>query len=99
MARCKNCIHFSICKKGFPWADGKGGGWCEDFLTADVVPREEVDNLKVEFDAMRSAANSYKMHYQNIAKEIFKDIDDIFLVLTRLTNYYAEIKEKYTEGE
>lgn len=31
MARCKNCIHFGICKKGFPWSDGKGDGWCEDF--------------------------------------------------------------------
>ena len=31
MATCKDCIHFGICKKGFPWADGKGGGWCEDF--------------------------------------------------------------------
>lgn len=28
---CKECIHFGICKRGFPWADGKGGGWCEDF--------------------------------------------------------------------
>lgn len=28
---CKDCIHFGICRKGFPWADGKGGGWCEDF--------------------------------------------------------------------
>ena len=31
MDRCKDCIHFGICKNGFPWADGKGGGWCEDF--------------------------------------------------------------------
>ena len=45
--------------------------------TADVVPREEFDNLKVELTAMRSAANSYKMHYQNIAKEIFEEIDKI----------------------
>lgn len=28
---CRDCIHFGICKRGFPWADGKGGGWCEDF--------------------------------------------------------------------
>ena len=36
--RCKDCIHFGICKKGFPWADGKGGGWCEDFKSkADLV--------------------------------------------------------------
>lgn len=42
MARCKECIHFGICKKGFPWADGKGGGWCKDFMTSDVTPRAEV---------------------------------------------------------
>ena len=35
---CKECIHFGICKKGFPWADGYGGGWCEDFrLNPDFV--------------------------------------------------------------
>jgi hypothetical protein len=66
---------------------------------ANVVPREEFEKLKVELAAMCSAANSYKILYQNLAKEIFEDIDDIFLVLTRLTNYYAEIKEKHTEGE
>lgn len=31
MSTCKDCLHFGICKKGFPFADGKGGGWCEDF--------------------------------------------------------------------
>lgn len=39
MARCKDCVHFGICKKGFPFADGKGGGWCEDFKSkSDCVP-------------------------------------------------------------
>ena len=28
---CKDCVHFGICTKGFPWADEKGGGWCESF--------------------------------------------------------------------
>ena len=28
---CKDCIHFGICQLGYPWADGKGGGWCQDF--------------------------------------------------------------------
>ena len=38
MDRCKDCVHFGICKKGFPFADGKGGGWCEDFIRkADYV--------------------------------------------------------------
>lgn len=46
MARCKECLHFGICKKGFPFADGKGGGWCEDFLTADVAPKSEWISVK-----------------------------------------------------
>lgn len=37
MDKCKDCVHFGICKKGFPWADGKGGGWCEDFKSTDLV--------------------------------------------------------------
>lgn len=40
--------------------------------TADVVPRAELD-------AMRGAANSYKMHYENakaeVAREIFEEIE------------------------
>lgn len=40
MNSCKDCIHFGICKKGFPWADGKGGGWCEDF-------KSKVDHVEV----------------------------------------------------
>ena len=42
MATCRECLHFGICKKGFPWADGKGGGWCEDFKSeSDYVKRGE----------------------------------------------------------
>ena len=66
--------------------------------TADVVPKSEVERLKVEggileqecgklmgrvasleidLEAMRSAANSYKMHYENLAREIFEEIEKI----------------------
>ena len=38
--------------------------------TADVVPKSEVERLTVELDAMRGAANTYKMHYENAMKEI-----------------------------
>ena len=37
---------------------------------ADVVPKSEVERLTVELDAMRGAANTYKMHYENAMKEI-----------------------------
>ena len=47
MARCKDCVHFGICKKGFPFADGKGGGWCEDFKSkSDCVPVVRCNDCK-----------------------------------------------------
>lgn len=42
--------------------------------SADVVPRSELERVKVELDAMRGAANSYKMHYENAKKEIGEEI-------------------------
>ncbi len=62
MARCKDCIHFSICEKGFPFADGKGGGWCEDFLTADVVPKSKVEELSGRYEDL-------KLKYVDLAKD------------------------------
>ena len=41
-----------------------------DAPTADVAPKSEVERLTVELDAMRGAANTYKMHYENARKEI-----------------------------
>ena len=43
--------------------------------TADVAPKSEVDQLQIELEAMRGAANSYKMHYENLAREIFAEIE------------------------
>jgi hypothetical protein len=37
--------------------------------TADVVPRSEVERLIIELEAMRGAANSYKMHYEQAQAE------------------------------
>lgn len=59
--------------------------------TADVIPRAEVETLKdnnehlavileetkIELKAMRGAANSYKMHYENLATEIFEEIEKV----------------------
>lgn len=70
--------------------------------TADVVPRAELD-------AMRGAANSYKMHYENakaeVAREIFGEIEtslcykfingEIHLIIRE--EDYKEYKKKYTE--
>lgn len=38
--------------------------------TAYVVPKSEVERLTVELEAMRTAANSYKMHYENAKAEV-----------------------------
>lgn len=45
-------------------------------LNAQYIIELEAKNkqLQIDIDAMRSAANSYKMHYNNLAKEIFADI-------------------------
>ena len=48
--------------------------------TEDVVPRSEYEELSIELEAMRCAANSYKMHFENakqeVAREIFEEIEE-----------------------
>lgn len=62
---------------------------------ADVVPKSEVygftaeelaqkcESLSIELEAMRTSANSYKMHYekarQEVAREIFDNVEKIIL--------------------
>ena len=62
-----------------------------------------LEEAKVELEAMRTAANSYKMHYNNLAREIFEEIGDIVwshsdahLIINR--KWFDEIKKKYTGG-
>ena len=95
--------------------------------TADVVPKSEVEKLKqdleiaeiaienrnIELEGMRTAANSYKMHYEQakaeVAREIFEEIESLLATYTYEDNYgdyistgvteeLAELKKKYTEG-
>ena len=79
-----------------------------DALTEDVAPRAEVERLTVELQAMLGAANSYKMHYENLAKEIFGEIEKCMLhdLIPSIGVYkgslelrIAELKKKYTEAE
>lgn len=37
---------------------------------ADVAPKSEVAALKIELEAMRTAANAYKMHYEKAKSEV-----------------------------
>lgn len=68
--------------------------------TADVVPMSEVDELKqdleiskiaienrnIEIEGMRTAANSYKMHYEKargeVARQIFEEIEELAKIYT-----------------
>lgn len=65
--------------------------------------RGEIEKLTVELEAMRGAANSYKMHYENLAREIFEDIErgiaELYPILyaPTLNKFLAELKEKYGE--
>ena len=73
-------------------------------------PEGEVTKLTAELNAMRGAANSYKMHYENakaeVAREIFAEIEGMFIRYTFDDDYIAlgikdefdELKKKYTEG-
>lgn len=42
----------------------------DDLPTADVAPKSEVAALKIEHEAMRTAANAYKMHYEKAKSEV-----------------------------
>lgn len=87
--------------------------------TADVVPTSMVDETtkqflslhdkyqeqQVEIEALRGAANSYKMHYENLAREIFEEIKarsmydfpKMYYTISRMA--LDELKIKYTEGK
>lgn len=66
MVGCQDCIHYEVCDYRDPARyetiqELKND--CRHCIpTADVVPR-------VELDAMRGAANSYKMHYEKAKQE------------------------------
>ena len=87
--------------------------------TADVVPTERLENALALLDKtedelygpegevtkLTAELNSYKMHYQNLAKEIFEGIDELIFQHGRgdLADKYFylavdELKKKYTEG-
>lgn len=70
-------------------------------LTAEELAQKS-EQLAVELEAMRSAANSYKMHYENLAREIFEEIEKVvnYALCVDITDWssFVELKKKYTEG-
>ena len=67
------------------------------------IAEDEVEALEIELKTMRSAANSYKMHYEKakteVAREIFEEIYEDCFDGFGYINYeaLAELKKKYTE--
>ena len=68
----------------------------EEALAIIDRQKEEIERLTVELDAMRGAANSYKMHYENARAEtamrIFADIDEKSLYLKSITLRGEEVE-------
>ena len=75
------------------------------------IAEDEVEALEIELKTMRSAANSYKMHYEKakteVAREIMKKVRQTILNMVLANamgkNYdiekcFNEIEKKYTEG-
>ena len=75
------------------------------------IAEDEVEALEIELKAMRSAANSYKMHYEKVktevAREIFEEMQSCLVqrhwngldIVTFEFDAvkYAKLKKKYTE--
>ncbi len=80
---------------------GKVKNVIQEQPTADVVPKSEAERLTVELEAMRTAANSYKMHYENLARAIFEDMDKLLHrngCFVHIQNY-NRFKKKYVGGD
>lgn len=81
----------------FPCAYRNIGVGCRDKMNADALAlilrqKAEIDDLKVELDAMRGAANSYKMHYENARAEAIKEFaNNVVQELWKLNWHYGQI--------
>lgn len=64
-----------------------------------------LEETKIELESMRGAANSYKMHYESLAREIFEEIEKAVAKGFEYGTFFdvqrniAELKKKYTEGK
>lgn len=83
--RCGECPYFGIASDGV--SCGKEHGI--DMLNLINRQKAEIERLDIELQAMRTAANSYKMHYEN-AKSICRgeavDIVDYLIEILKNSN-------------
>ena len=71
-AKCSDCPAFkkvdrSDCKKYFRGA-----------IDLINLQKAEIERLNIELQSMRSAANSYKMHYETVKSETIKEFAERF---------------------
>lgn len=109
---CENCIHNKVCDE---WAVTSGipfvsSNTCENFMTADVVPRSEVEELSGKYEDLKlKYAESQKDKDELIAwvddiktevvKEIYEEIDVTWSESYGACDFFeqiAELKKKYT---
>ena len=63
---------------------------CERLEKADENQKAEIERLKIENQSLRSAANSYKLHYNEARTEAVKEL------IERLTKEYAHYTLDFT---
>ena len=94
MARCKDCLHHDVCKIWCGEAQIPMSTDCDFFKpSADVVPKSEVENLKVLLEMQENAYESLKELYDmdtealikarektevEVAREIFEEIEKAY---------------------
>lgn len=109
---CEDCIHNKVCNE---WAVTSGipfvsANTCENFMTADVVPRSEVEELNRECESLGKTVNEASELIRKlkgkveeakaeVAREIFEEIyEDCFDQFGHIDyEALAELKKKYTE--
>ena len=112
MARCKGCIHDSVCNRDV----GYGYMVCPHYINAaDVAPKSEVDkwkeiNEQLHKEMSERIIEERKIERKLVAREIFEEIEKAhdacieigsrnvgWLKVNKFEQMFAELKKKYTE--
>ena len=67
--------------------------------TADVAPRAEVDGLRELNNSLLEAGQEWQKRYENLAREIFAEIEDVLNNIGYFDELdFEALKKKYAEG-
>ena len=109
---CEDCIHNKVCNE---WAVTSGipfvnANTCENFMTADVVPRSEVEKLEEYIDDLNDSKEHLCVMLEearaDVAREVFEEVEKhamvgqtpFGLMLYQIgVGTIAKLKKKYTE--